>query len=393
MKNATLRAMIMALAMVAGLMAAATPAWADLVDGGGDLRTTAPKVDTTTSDNDGDADSDESTTVTEETDTNDGADGNVDEDTDNEHPSGNDRSTESGSSGNQGKAESNPDDSKGPQRYEGAKGDDKPGGPGGEDLADQDGNNGCGNDDDFDDDNNGHCGKPADTKTCSDGNAHGWECNGGGNGGNGGGGGSSVGASGSTTCPNKHMGGDDSGNGANTSGAYDSTCDGSPSGNGNGTGGRGKPCAGCVGNADDKNPPGQAPDGSDSNKGYECDENSGVGKTNPAHSGCTPPPAVISNPVEPDVLGRTDHACPAGTDNAGKKMSNPKDCNDDSVLGTMIRNAGPAGVAATKVAAAVGAVLPFTGAGDLAAFLVLAGCLIAGGIMMMRKKREVGSEA
>ena len=41
------------------------------------------------------------------------------------------------------------------------------------------------------------------------------------------------------------------------------------------------------GKADAKNPPGQAPDGSDSNKGYECDENQGVGKTNPAHSGCS----------------------------------------------------------------------------------------------------------
>jgi hypothetical protein len=72
-------------------------------------------------------------------------------------------------------------------------------------------------------------------------------------------------------------------------GAYCSTSDGTPSGNGNGDGNaNGKPCAGCVGNADDKNPPGQANDGSDHNNGYECDGNSGVGKTNPAHSGCKP---------------------------------------------------------------------------------------------------------
>ena len=58
---------------------------------------------------------------------------------------------------------------------------------------------------------------------------------------------------------------------------------GQPSGTGNATN---QPAAGTVGNADAKNPPGQAPDGSDSNKGYECDENQGVGKTNPAHSGC-----------------------------------------------------------------------------------------------------------
>lgn len=74
-------------------------------------------------------------------------------------------------------------------------------------------------------------------------------------------------------------------------GAYHSTCDGSPSMNGNGGGeATGRPCAGCVGAADNKNPPGQAPDGSDSNNGYECDGNSGIGKTNPAHTGCVREP-------------------------------------------------------------------------------------------------------
>ncbi len=89
------------------------------------------------------------------------------------------------------------------------------------------------------------------------------------------------------TCPNKHNG-PDPGGGANGPGNYGSTCDGSASQNGNGGGSaKGRPCAGCVGNADDKNPPGQAPDGSDHNAGYECDRNSGVGRTNPAHTGCT----------------------------------------------------------------------------------------------------------
>ena len=78
------------------------------------------------------------------------------------------------------------------------------------------------------------------------------------------------------------------GNGANQPGPYDPTCDGSPSLNGNGNGkATGKPCAGCVGNADAKNPPGQMPNGNDPNAGYECDRNNGVGKTNPAHTGCT----------------------------------------------------------------------------------------------------------
>jgi hypothetical protein len=50
----------------------------------------------------------------------------------------------------------------------------------------------------------------------------------------------------------------------------------------------GLPDAGTVGNADNMNPPGQAPNGTDSNAGYECDTNGGVGQTNPAHTGCSP---------------------------------------------------------------------------------------------------------
>ena len=34
------------------------------------------------------------------------------------------------------------------------------------------------------------------------------------------------------------------------------------------------------------NPPGQLPDATDPNLGYECDANAGIGATNPAHSGC-----------------------------------------------------------------------------------------------------------
>lgn len=96
----------------------------------------------------------------------------------------------------------------------------------------------------------------------------------------------------------------DTGRGANQGGPYDNTCDGSPSGNGNGNGrATGKPCAGCVGNADDKNPgygngKGQMPNGSDRNAGYECDRNRGIGRTNPAHTGCrtTTPPTQTENP-------------------------------------------------------------------------------------------------
>jgi hypothetical protein len=83
-------------------------------------------------------------------------------------------------------------------------------------------------------------------------------------------------------------------------GEYCSTRDGSPSKNGNGGGkSTGRPCAGCVGKADDKNPPGQYPNGSDANNGYECDGNSGVGRSNPAHTGCTTP-AAVEEPTTPD---------------------------------------------------------------------------------------------
>lgn len=81
---------------------------------------------------------------------------------------------------------------------------------------------------------------------------------------------------------------------------YDSTCDGSPALNGGKV--HKNHCAGCVGAADNMNPSGQMPDGSDHNNGYECDGNNGVGKTNPAHSGCLlppPPPPCVDNPNTP----------------------------------------------------------------------------------------------
>lgn len=94
------------------------------------------------------------------------------------------------------------------------------------------------------------------------------------------------------------------GSGANTSGPYDDTCVPAPSLNGSGTGKAvGKPCAGCVGKADEKNPPGQLPGGDDPNSGYECDSNQGIGKTNPAHTGCatqatpTPTPSPTVSPT------------------------------------------------------------------------------------------------
>jgi hypothetical protein len=57
-------------------------------------------------------------------------------------------------------------------------------------------------------------------------------------------------------------------------------------GNGNGKAVN-RPADGSVGKADNKSPIGQTLDGMlDENKGYECDDNKGVGRGNPAHSAC-----------------------------------------------------------------------------------------------------------
>ena len=93
-------------------------------------------------------------------------------------------------------------------------------------------------------------------------------------------------------------------NGQCPGGPYCSTRDGSASLNGHGDGKAvGRPCAGCVGRADNKNPAGQFPDGTDPNAGYECDRNGGIGRSNPAHTSCrtnvTPPEQP---PVGPPVV-------------------------------------------------------------------------------------------
>jgi hypothetical protein len=104
------------------------------------------------------------------------------------------------------------------------------------------------------------------------------------------------------TSPQPTSNADYSGHGANVHGPYDSTRDGSASQNGKGDGNAaGKPCAGCVGKADNKNPAGQMPGGSDNNAGYECDRNQGVGQGNPAHTSCTesvPTPSETPTPSE-----------------------------------------------------------------------------------------------
>jgi len=117
---------------------------------------------------------------------------------------------------------------------------------------------------------------------------------------------------GTPPAPQPKSNADQKGGGANGDcGDYCSTTR-DPSGNGRGDehGAKawGKPCAGCVGKADNKNPPGQFKNGSDHNAGYECDRNQGIGKTNPAHTGCK-----TDNPPSVCVASASNNYCGNGT--------------------------------------------------------------------------------
>jgi hypothetical protein len=138
----------------------------------------------------------------------------------------------------------------------------------------------------------------------------------------------------------------DTDHGANNDDGYQNTCDEADfGGNGQESGPglqTGKPCAGCVGNADDKNPPGQYPDGSDHNSGYECDGrdrpadnqqgngNHGIGDENPAHTGCDSAPVVVDEPehcADGSVMPETG-TCPVPED----EHPNPPTCPGENTL-------------------------------------------------------------
>lgn len=185
-------------------------------------------------------------------------------------------------------------------------------------------------------------------------------------------------------------------------GEYCSTRDGSPSRNGEGDGkATGRPCAGCVGKADDKNPRGQRPNGSDSNNGYECDGNKGIAKGNPAHTGCTPattesgsvrtpdgapaapapaaPPVTVApatpTKVVPQVAGVKHTAPAAGFSRAleGQAGVTPQ------VLGTRFERA----------AAPRGGTLPFTGGSSLE-LLFAALAFVLTGVVVTRTGMRAG---
>ena len=137
-------------------------------------------------------------------------------------------------------------------------------------------------------------------------------------------------------------------NGKCPGGPYCSTRDGSASGNGNGGGqAKGKPCAGCVGKADNKNPKGQYPGPSDHNNGYECDGNHGIAHSNPAHTGCTSQTPPTSQPTTPSTTPPTTseqtpgNACPGkGTMTPGNKTCTPP-CEDAAAMPTGAQSCVP----------------------------------------------------
>ena len=129
------------------------------------------------------------------------------------------------------------------------------------------------------------------------------------------------GTSGTYNQPQPYSHADQNNTGANDTSAsnqYKSTRDGSPSGNGNGDGkATGKPCAGCVGKADNKNPKGQFPNGTDHNNGYECDGNHGIGQDE------TRPTPVARRRRR---LRRRPDVCPPGTTGTPPNCTPPTTC-------------------------------------------------------------------
>jgi hypothetical protein len=210
------------------------------------------------------------------------------------------------------------------------------------------------------------------------------------------------GTSGNPLLPQPPSKADANGTGANVTGPYDSTRNGSPSGNGNGNGqATGKPCAGCVGKADNKNPPGQQPGPEDHNNGYECDGNHGIARTNPAHTGCVDPPKCTSDCTPPpkcvsDCKPECKSDCKPPTECTVDCTPPPPACNAAVVNCGPTSQPPPASVLGLTIvrdpSAVSGASLPRTGANildpvTLAALLLgLGGALVAGGRRLRHRR-------
>jgi len=207
-----------------------------------------------------------------------------------------------------------------------------------------------------------------------------------------------AGTSGDSTQPQPPSNADKNPGGANgdqcttdPKGTYCSTRDGSASGNGNGNGkATGKPCAGCVGKADNKNPPGQEtsdPMGTFPNNGYECDRNHGIGRTNPAHTGCTPTTTPECD-ESTESCGPTE--CDEATENCGPTECDEATENCGGVLGNHHTRKPPTveGERVVRTPRAPSA-LPFTGAAlDRVVPLGIASLMLGGLCIAIGRRRR-----
>jgi hypothetical protein len=187
---------------------------------------------------------------------------------------------------------------------------------------------------------------------------------------------------------------------ANQTGPYDPTdpCVGDNQGNGN------APCNGTVGQADDKNPDGERPGGSDNNKGYECDGNKGVGDNggNPAHTACKTGGGGSTTDTCPDGSPMpVSGICTSGGGGGGGEVLSSNASNvvgspgtaapaiENSVAGAV--EIAPAAAPAPQLAAATAAPaqLAFTGPGALTYALAAVGSLmVLFGIVLVRMTRQ-----
>ena len=171
-------------------------------------------------------------------------------------------------------------------------------------------------------------------------------------------------------------------NGQCPSGAYCSTRSGLPSRNGNGNV-PSKLCAGCVGKADNKNPKGQMPL-VDHNAGYECGRNHGIGRSNPAHTGCI----NGKSPVTPPNTPNTPKVTPSVTPSASVLGTSVSTTAPASVLGTSASTTASATTPASVLAANAQATHPLpvsahAGLADTSGQLAVAGLAGLGAVLML----------
>jgi hypothetical protein len=199
------------------------------------------------------------------------------------------------------------------------------------------------------------------------------------------------GTSGNPSSPQPQSNADKNSGGANghcPGGTYCSDRHGAASLNGNGKGkATGKPCAGCVGKADNKNPPGQeqsSPRTTFPNNGYECDNNNGIGKTNPAHTGCTsltvapttPPTSSTDCATTPPPAGCTHNSTTSSVSGGATVLGETFTKIPTNVLGERVPTVGAKQVTRTPSA------LPFTGL-NAATLLVLGAAAALAGVVLL----------